>query len=80
MVRNPKISIITVAYNAQSTIKHTVESISSQDYPNVEYIIIDGASTDWTLDILDYCKDKIDCFFYLNEFFNYFSRNNDYSL
>ena len=60
MVRDPKISIITVAYNGQSTIKHTVESVSSQDYPYVEYIIIDGASTDWTIDILDYCKDKID--------------------
>ena len=62
MVRDPKISIITVAYNGQSTIKHTVESVSSQDYSNVEYIVIDGASTDWTIDILDYCKDKIDYF------------------
>ena len=62
MVRSLKISIITVAYNCQSTIKHTVESVGYQDYPNVEYIVIDGASTDWTLEILDYCQDKIDYF------------------
>jgi len=57
-----KISIITVAYNSQSTIKHTIESVSSQDYSNVEYILIDGASTDWTLDILQFYKDKIHYF------------------
>ena len=57
-----KISVITVALNSQSTIKHTVDSVSSQDYPNIEYILIDGASKDWTLDVLSYCKDKIDYF------------------
>ena len=62
MFENPKISIITVALNSQSTIKHTIESIDSQDYQNVEYILIDGASTDWTLDILNFYKDKINYF------------------
>ena len=56
MHENPKISIITVSLNSQSTIKYTVESVNSQDYPKVEYILIDGASTDWTLDVLNYCK------------------------
>mgnify|MGYP001173050667 CR=1 FL=1 len=60
MLKSPKISIITVCYNSQSTIRHTIDSISGQDYTNFEYIIIDGASEDWTLRVLDFCKDKID--------------------
>jgi glycosyltransferase involved in cell wall biosynthesis len=62
MNKYPKISIITVCYNSQKTIKHTVNSVRSQDYPNIEYIIIDGLSTDWTLKILEYYKDNIDHF------------------
>ncbi|MEE2700019.1 MAG: glycosyltransferase family 2 protein [Bacteroidota bacterium] len=62
MKKNFKISIITVALNSQSTIKHTIESVDSQDYNNVEYIIIDGASTDWTLTILESYKDKVNYF------------------
>ena len=54
MIKNPKISIITVSYNSQCTIKHTIDSFSSQTYKNKEYILIDGASKDWTLDILDF--------------------------
>ncbi len=62
MIKHPKISVITVSYNSQSTIKHTVESVASQDYDNTEYVIVDGKSSDWTLDILDFCKDKINVF------------------
>ncbi len=62
MIKNPKISIITVSYNSQSTIKHTIDSVSSQTYKNKEYILIDGASNDWTLDILDFKEDEIDNF------------------
>ena len=62
MIKDPKISIITVCYNSQGTIKHTIDSVRSQDYANVEYIIIDGGSIDWTLKVLDFCKDKIDYF------------------
>ena len=61
-MENPKISIITVAFNSQSTIKSTIQSIDNQDYNNLEYILIDGASTDWTLDILEFYKDKINYF------------------
>ncbi len=57
-----KLSIITVAYNSQSTIRQTIESVLSQDYDNIEYIIIDGGSTDWTLDIVKNYKDKIGYF------------------
>ena len=62
MHSNPKISIITVSFNSQSTIKHTIQSVASQDYQNKEYILIDGASTDWTLDIISFLKDKINYF------------------
>jgi len=57
-----KISIITVSYNSAETIKDTIESILSQDYENIEYIIIDGGSTDNTVDIVKKYADKIDYF------------------
>lgn len=47
-----KISIITVVYNNASTIADTIKSVNNQTYKNIEYIIIDGASTDGTLDII----------------------------
>lgn len=53
------ISIITVTYNAQTHIRQAIESVLSQTYPNVEYIIIDGASTDGTLDIIRSYEDAI---------------------
>ena len=57
-----KISIITVSYNSESTIAHTINSVIKQDYSNVEYILIDGGSTDWTLNIINNYMDKIDYF------------------
>lgn len=48
----PLISIVTVTYNCVSTIEITIKSIIGQTYPNIEYIIIDGGSTDGTLDII----------------------------
>ena len=47
-----KISIITTTYNSASTVRDTIESVLRQDYPDIEYIVIDGGSTDGTLDIL----------------------------
>jgi glycosyltransferase involved in cell wall biosynthesis len=47
-----KFSIITVCYNAQSTIAQTLESVVQQDWPDFEHIIIDGKSTDGTLDVV----------------------------
>lgn len=46
------ISIITVSYNSAATIKDTLQSIANQDYAQVEHIIVDGKSTDTTLDII----------------------------
>lgn len=48
-----KVSIITVCYNSDKTIKDTIESVLSQTYKNIEYIVIDGKSTDATVSILE---------------------------
>ena len=56
---NPKITIITAVYNAEDTIEQTIMSVLSQDYPNIEYIIIDGESSDGTINIIKkYQNDK----------------------
>jgi glycosyltransferase involved in cell wall biosynthesis len=47
-----KISIITVCYNAAATIADTLNSVASQDYPDFEHIIVDGASTDATMEVV----------------------------
>ena len=57
-----KISIITVSLNSQSTIRQTIESVRSQSYKDIEYILIDGGSTDWTLEIINDLIDNIDYF------------------
>lgn len=47
-----KISIITTTYNSEATIKDTLESVNAQTYPDIEHIIVDGASKDNTLDLV----------------------------
>jgi glycosyltransferase involved in cell wall biosynthesis len=56
---NLKISIITVCYNSAEFIKTAIESVFSQNYADIEYIVIDGGSTDGTLDILNEYKNSI---------------------
>lgn len=54
-----KISVITVCYNAEKVIKQTMQSVLNQSYTDIEYIIIDGASTDTTVELIrKYAKDK----------------------
>jgi len=53
------ISIITVCYNSVKTIESAVRSVISQDYPRVEYIVVDGGSTDGTLQAIEAYKDHI---------------------
>lgn len=56
---NTRISIITVSYNTVKTIEQTINSVVNQTYSNIEYIIIDGGSTDGTVDIIKKYEDKI---------------------
>jgi len=55
-----KLSIITVSYNSAATIVDTVESVLAQTYAKVEYLVIDGASSDETLARLEPYRDRID--------------------
>lgn len=53
------LSIITITFNAAQTLQRTIDSIKNQSYKNIEYIIIDGASTDETIDIIQRNADCI---------------------
>lgn len=54
-----KISIVTPAYNSAATIERTMQSVLNQNYPNLEYIVIDGGSSDNTSDIIQRYADQL---------------------
>lgn len=54
-----KVSIITVCFNSAATIEDTIRSVISQDYKDIEYIVVDGGSSDGTLDIINRYKNKM---------------------
>jgi glycosyltransferase involved in cell wall biosynthesis len=54
-----KISIITISFNAKATIEKTLKSVANQSYNNIEHIIVDGASTDGTLSLLESNRDQL---------------------
>ncbi len=59
--KQPLVSIITVCLNSGQTIHNTLESVRQQSYPHIEQIIIDGVSTDDTLQIVDEFADTVAC-------------------
>ena len=64
-MKAPLISVITVVYNGASTLKKTIDSVAKQNYLNIEYIIIDGGSTDNTVQIIEEYSHRIN--FWISE-------------
>lgn len=60
MPNPPKVSVITVAFNAEAFIERTIKSTVAQTYANIEYVIIDGKSKDKTLEIVKKYESQID--------------------
>jgi glycosyltransferase involved in cell wall biosynthesis len=58
----PKISIITVCYQAGHLLRKTIDSVLEQTYKSIEYIIIDGASKDSTVELVNSYRNRISCF------------------
>ncbi len=56
----PLVSVITVVYNGDRHLEQTIRSVLGQTYRNIEYLVIDGGSTDKTLDIVSRYEDRID--------------------
>jgi len=59
---SPTLTVVTVVFNGRDEIAKTIDSVLAQDYPSLEYIVIDGQSTDGTIDIIRQYEDRLDTF------------------
>lgn len=57
---HPLVSIVTVVFNGRAHLQETIDSVRRQTYPNIEYIVVDGGSTDGTVDILQENDETLD--------------------
>ena len=62
MITNPKITIVTPVYNCAEYIEETIKSVLTQNYKNIEYIIVDGGSNDGTCKIIEKYSKKLNSF------------------
>jgi glycosyltransferase involved in cell wall biosynthesis len=61
MHANPIISVSTVCYNSATSIDRALQSVANQDWPHIEHILIDGASTDGTMDVVERFRPGLTC-------------------
>ena len=55
----PKVSVITTTYNDAANLKRIMEQVAGQDYENLEYIIVDGGSTDGTKELIERIQKRL---------------------